>query len=502
MDYRIVRAVAEDGIASHIKDVFLACYEEIITRRITTIAALREYLEELPWHPGLDKVVRKSARLIRELNWGMFRDLDKETFPRLWKVFVLPDRHYRDIGDLKRNINVPNVFCSIIDIHAYTEFCRRHRHNFSMLNVLDGIIEQDVRDIARRNECMSYRTGGDNIVVIGTSGIDVLNATLGILDCFSRRRVVNSTKLAEARRGKSIVLQDIQVTAGIAGGQHYSSMIVTTNGDVSGSIVNTASRLQGFANFLSPENSRVMITSHVHSAVHRDSRSKGDESLGYEFFFCGRVHFKGVGLPVYEVLSMESDFKKLRYQKELRRLQTTINNGSWKDRILPDTIGLVIAVLNTVPFKKLEVVFDEETKVYSTSTVISFAEHALETYRTENDHRHMSDRLGTLLKIIQVVRRFDRLALIHVREVAAMFDRLAREYEAVQYEKIRENENGLFSQKERKVLANADRFDRARDRLIERGKDTNNIYSSSMLWNKVISEAEKEWEFRIYSGKR
>jgi len=502
MDYRITLAVENDGIGQHIKDVFLACYEEIINRRITTIVELRDYVAEIPWHPGVDKIIRKCARLIRELNWGMFRDLDSDRYPKLWKALVIPDRHYRDIGDLKRNTSGPDLFCTIMDIHAYTEFCRRHRHNFSMLNVLDGIIEKDIHDIAKKSDCLSYRAAGDNIVVIGTSATDIINATLGIQDCFSRRRVIKDSKLSEARRGKSIVLQDLKVTAGIAGGENYSSLLITANGDVSGTIVNTAARLQSFANFLAPDRSKVLVTSHVHADVQRERRSNGEEAPGYEFFACGRVYFKGLELTVYEILSMEEEFKKLRYQKELTRLQQTMGGGGWKDRILQEAMRLVVHALRTVPVTKVEVVFDDERKVYTTSTISNFAEHTLETYESDRDHRRMAKRLLRLMRMVEDVRGFDRLVLVLFRQVVEMFDKITLEFESIQYQKIRENEVGLFTVEERKVLANADRFELARQQLIERGKGNNNIYSTTVLWNKVIGEAEKNWDFRVYSGKR
>jgi class 3 adenylate cyclase len=502
MDTRILRAVAADGIAAHIKDVFLSCYDEIIARRITTVSQLVEYIDELPWHPGLEKVIRKAFGLVRELNWGVFRELDKQRYPKLWDSLVLPNRQFPETGDLKRNLQVPNIYCAVMDIHAYTDFCRKYRHNFSMLNMLDEIIQQDIRDIAQKNQCLSSRSAGDNILVIGTSPSDIIHACLGIVDCFSRRRVIKNSKIAEQRRGTSIILQDINVTAGIAGGQRYSSLVVTADGDVSGSIVNTASRLQDFANHLAPEHSKVLVTSQVFSGYLRDQRVSGRKSDGIEFFWCGRVQFKGGGVPVHEVLFVESDFKKLRYQKEYRRLVQTMLRGGWKDRLVTDAIDLVIQVLKTVPQTRLEVLFDDNTKIYNTSTIISLAEHALETYRSEQDHRQMCARLQKLLAVVELVRGFDRLVLLHLRQIVLLFDRLTLEYEAVQYQKILENESDLFSHEERKVIANAERLEQAKTRLIEQRKADNKIYSAPILWSRVIQETEKNWEFRIYSGKR
>lgn len=502
MDERIIHAVREDGLRPHLKSIFISCYDQIITRKVTTVAELMDYLGDIVWCESIEKIARKCFRLIRELNWGVFRELDKEHFPKLWRSLVIPDRRMRDVGDLKRSIQVPNTYCALMDIHAYTEFCRRHRHNFSMLNVLDTVIQKDIRDIARKNECISYRSAGDNILLIGTSARDIIHACLGIVDCFSRRRVIKSSRLAESRKGKSIVLQDIHVAGGIAGGQNYSSMVVTADGDVSGSIVNTAARLQGFANFLSPAHSKVMTSSHVRSGYLRETRGvSGTSNEAFSFFSCGRIHFKGVGLQVHEILYTDNDHHKLSYQKEFRRMLQTMERGGWKENLVPDVVSVVIAVLRTVPVSKLEFVFDGEKKLYNTETIIGLAEYAATSYRDERDHLHVNERLQKLLSIVELVNGFDRLVLLHLRQVVDLFNQMTVEYEAIQREKILANQSGLFSQKEKKILSDTERFVRAREKLIERSKMNNNIYSSAMLWNKVISDYERSWEFQIYSGK-
>ncbi len=114
----------------------------------------------------------------------------------------------------------------------------------------------------------------------------------------------------------------------------------------------------------------------------------------------------------------------------------------------------------------------------------------------------MNDRMQKLLTIVELVGGFDRLVLIHLRQVVALFDRMSREFESIQYERIMSNQSGLFSHKEKRVMADAARLGKARERLVERGKQNNNIYSAAMLWNKVISDYEKTWEFEVYSGKR
>jgi hypothetical protein len=71
----------------------------------------------------------------------------------------------------------------------------------------------------------------------------------------------------------------------------------------------------------------------------------------------------------------------------------------------------------------------------------------------------------------------------------------------LQYEKLLENQTGLFTIQERSVIDGAQRMERMRRLLIERGKRQNNIYSAPVLWNRIVSEFDGTWQFEIYSGK-
>ena len=85
MDARIVRAVEKEGLGRRLKDVLIVCYDKIIAGEIVTVAELLAYLEELGWDPRLEKIIRRSYRLIREIHWGIFKALDAETHPDLWR---------------------------------------------------------------------------------------------------------------------------------------------------------------------------------------------------------------------------------------------------------------------------------------------------------------------------------------------------------------------------------------------------------------------------------
>ena len=502
MDARIVRAVKKDGLAANIRDILIVCYDQIIARNIVSVAELLEYLGDLDWDAKLEGVVARCYRLIKELHWGIFRDLDPETHPDLWKSLTVSNRKVPDIVDLKRNVVVPNVYCGLLDIHSYTEFCQNNRHNVSMLRVLDDVIQKDMREIAHKNHCLSTRAAGDNIIVIGSSPGDMIRASLGIIDCFSRKRVLKAANLAETRKGKSIMMQDFNVSAGIAGGLRYASLVVTQDGDISGPVMNTAARLQAFAGTISPNHSKVMVTSHVYSGYMKERERKNDNSADFSFFQCGRINFKGTSVNVCELLYDKEDLKKASYQKQYSELIEATKDGRWSDRLITNGVRLVIEVLKTRPISRVKLEREGNTRSFTNDAVIGLCEEAIRLYESARDHRTVSAQLGEITDILDQASSFDPLVLTRLKQIVALYDRMTQEFESLQYERIISNQVGLFSSKERTVIDRAAQLEKIRDILIERGKKNNNIYSSSVLWNKIVSEFEGKGEFDIYSGKR
>ncbi|MFW5784402.1 MAG: hypothetical protein ACOCY8_07790, partial [Spirochaetota bacterium] len=322
------------------------------------------------------------------------------------------------------------------------------------------------------------------------------------IDLFSRKRVMQAASLSENRTGRAIAMQDFHVSAGIAGGLHYSSLIVTQDGDVSGSVVNTAARLQNFAGTIAPDQSKVMVTSHVHSGYKKETRSDREDGENFRFFSCGRIRFKGVGVSVHELLYTERDMKKVRYQQAYDDLLARLGKRTWSDRLVPDVTRLVLQVLETTPLSRLEVEHEGRRREYTNESVVRLCREAIELYESAQDHRSVSSRLGEVDAALEASGTFDPLVRSHFRQIVSVYDQMTREFETIQYEKILENQSGLFSTKERSVIDHAARLERIRDTLIERGMKSNNIYSPSVLWNKVVSEFEGKWEFEIYSGKR
>ena len=484
-------------------DILLDCYHQIASRQVVSVQDLHKWLDRFEEVPQRTAIVRRGFRLIRQLHWGIFRDVDPVDFPALWRTFVIPDRSIKDVGDLKQSIATANVYCGLLDIHAYTDFCQRNRHNSTMLRMLDDIITRDIRDIARKYRCVSHRSAGDNIVLVGSNVEHAVRAALAIIDYFSRRRVIKHSSLTEQRRGKAIILPDMHVTAGIAGGRAYGSLIITRDGDISGSLINTAARLQSLANTLSPARSKVMVTSHVYAAITRKRRiAATTEVAPFDFFQCGTMRFKGVKTGVVEVLFTNQDFRKIEYQGAYRRLLETIERRLWRDRLIPDAMHLIVAVLKTVPDARIAVEVDGRQRHHSTRALTQLSTRMLSAYRSEAQHTVFIRRLRRLLELLEQLDEFDKLVLMYLSKVVDLFDRVTSEYEALQDARILEHRDALFTIQERAALADAERLERIRSKLLERAKRDTNRSSPKNLWNTVLDKYEKDWVFEIYSGKR
>ncbi|MFA7567369.1 MAG: adenylate/guanylate cyclase domain-containing protein [Alkalispirochaeta sp.] len=501
IDDRILRVVKTDGLGARIKDVLIDCYDQIVAGAITTVDELVVYLEPLGDTERLEGVVRRCYRLIREIHWGIFRHLDSKTHPELWRALTVTNRKIADIADLKQNVVVPNIYCALLDVHGYTAFCQKNRHNVTMLRMLDNLMHNDLQTVAAHHHCIASRSAGDMVILIGSSPIDIVRACLGIIASFSRKRVVKATETFESRRGASVVMQDFNVSAGIAGGQHYNSLIVTQDGDISGVLVNTAARLQSLAGRIAPDRSKVMVASHVYTRYRKAANLAGGID-GLQFFDCGKIAFKGVGVGVHELLFLEWELKKVAYQDEYQAVVSAARRGQWSDSLVPDAIRLVAKAIETNPIPQVSVIEDGRTRKVSSSEIAQLCKEAINIYEYGKDHRKAAVLLEEIGGLLERCTAFDPLVLIHFRRIAGAYDQMVRELERVQYQRIIENQKSLFSVKERSLIDHAARLEGVRAHLIEREMQDNSIYSTTMLWNKIVNDFDNGLEIDVYLGKR
>jgi len=319
------------------------------------------------WPEGSVKQIALSVGfdLIRRLHWGFFADLDPDRYPRLWTELVIPDEHYDFAGDLKRNISLPNLYIGMVDLHGYTSFCRENRKNLNRLELLDRVIQDDIPLVVERAGVLSRRVRGDEILLVGGSASDTMEAVLLVAEFFREGRdpALDNAQLSSAaadsvtprlsatggsgyRASIEASVPRFEVSAGVAGGQGFTALVVTRDGDLSGDAVNTAARLQSRAGRLSSDRTRVMVTNHVHRSLQAE-KAKTEFSVYYrllhqiDFIDAGQVDFKGLTVSVLDVVfPHEADRRRLLYRESLVSLYEAIEAGLWKNRVFEDALHL------------------------------------------------------------------------------------------------------------------------------------------------------------------
>jgi len=371
--------IKEYSAASSAYEVFVLLSDKIVKGELVTFNALRNYCAALPDDRRTQVILRKAFELQKRLYWGFFREISPVSHPKVWSKVVIPDRKYHFAGDIKRMATIPDVYMAILDIHGYTRFCQKHRHNMSMLDLLDRVIQQDIPEIAARFGVVSRRARGDEILLLGGSASELFEVVYLIA-----RRLAKDGKAAKAEAGaksegakpappakgapslrtaalaKPVVrevkeanaavvpdgLPGFQISAGVAGGAKYAQLVITRDGDLSGTIVNTAARLQARANRISPDQTKILLTSITFQKLKMQPSSKTFEFLkAVDFFDTGLVEFKGINVPVFDTVFLDRDASRLEYRERMGALYDSIGQGLWTTRIFSDALSLMARII-------------------------------------------------------------------------------------------------------------------------------------------------------------
>lgn len=323
--------------------------EGIVSGRYEDFASLKRATRTWPRDQRTGYALSSAFQLLRRVNWGIFSSLSPERYPRLWSELVLGDDQYDFAGDLKRNMSLPNIFVGMLDLHGYTSFCRENRKNLSRLELLDRMIQDGVSAIAASVGVISRRSRGDEILLIGASAGDVLEAALLCSEYFGDGAFVDPDipeppPLVPELPVRDPYLPRFTFAGGIAGGQGFTDLVVTRDGDLSGDAVNAAARLQARASRISSTGTRILVTNHVYRSL-LSEREKGTVPYRLlpqiDFVDAGKVEFKGLRVSVYDTILATRDAKRLSYSGALEDLYGSIDAGLWKSRVFDDATRLL-----------------------------------------------------------------------------------------------------------------------------------------------------------------
>ena len=431
--------IKEYGQSSSVYEVLSHLMDKVTSGELATFESLKRYVSVLPTGQRLEAMLRRAFFLQRRLYWGFFKDVSPESYPSVWEQVVVPDRDYPFAGDLKRYMSIQNVYLCIVDIHGYTKYCHDQRHNMSMLDLLDKMLQVDVPRIAAESEVVSKRARGDELLLLGSSATSVLDAVLRIIKYLSKRR-----RLSDGRPGKpgeGFVLPEFFVSAGIAGGQSYTSLVITRDGDLSGDLVNTAARLQARANAIAPDRNKILLTSHVYQRLKGAGVSiqRVDGINKVDFFNTGAIEFKGVSLTVYDTVFLETEAYRLGYREAMEDLYVAIDKGMWKSRIFEAAATLAERIVSNLP--------TEDKGGAARRAMLGDLKAATDSFGVERYEKAVAS-FGEMVSKLEAIPGVDGLALEYLRAVHDNYTVLVDAFTANLDRDIDEHLDTIFGQKE------------------------------------------------------
>lgn len=410
---------------------------------------------------------------------------------------VVPDRKYRFAGDLKRLMSIPNIYLGLLDIHGYTRYCHRHRGNLSMLDLLDTMIQEGVPRIAAKVGVVSRRVRGDEILLVGPSAPDLLEATLFIMDYFSERHKL-SEELQHSRKSIDVILPGFQLAAGIAGGQKYTPLVITKDGDLSGDIVNTAARLQARAGKISPDRNKILITSHVYQRLRAAAEKQPRSYKGkIDYFNTGTVEFKGLSLDVYDTVFLPAEAYRIAYRETMEELYESIDHGLWKSKVFEDTMKLIARIVTSLP----EIAIQGQrlaSRDTSRNGFLTRSKTALDHFLGERFERAVA-ALGELTEDLGSIQGIDELALDYLVEIHRNYLTILRSFVDNLDREVDEHPDAIYNPTEKQAFLTLQKHHSMFDGVREAARLR--VHNRKAIWYRVAEYAAPSLAISIQAKK-
>ena len=487
-------------------EFFSFLYDKIVTRGIITFSKLKELaapaLREKWTHP----VVMRAFQLLKILNWGFFARITPNTHKKLWKEIVIPDKDFPEAGDLKKTLQISDLYIAMLDIHGYTKFCMESRKNLSMMHTLDWAIENEIRRISTQCGAISQRERGDEMVVVAASATDALLVTLCIIDYFGKTDVVGDPKIPTKRSGNAEALPVFKITAGITGGNTQSPLIITERGSLSGFLLNSGARLQTRANELSPKESRVMIAKQVMMNYEKENAANVcilERNDSVYFFDTGHIEFKGVMIPTCEVVFDKNERYKENFSEEMVKLLGSIRDNLWELKIFQDLTELLLKVAQFMP--KFCVTPAQPLNGMQTivnESYMQLCRLAYKAYCVDEDYYAAVEFLRHLVEISEQIPLFDRLVLDYLRGITDKYAFLLSVFESNIDREVDEKASKIFHEDYYKAWLAAKKSTQIYEKLRSMGRKSKDLTQKRNLWHNMLSQNKEHMEFTLYSGKK
>ena len=485
-------------------ELFSLFYERIINGEIRSFSALKEFAAPVIGNSKTHSVLIRAFNLIKRLYWGFFSKLNPETYARLWKELVISDKIFPEAGDIKRTLQISNLYICMLDIHGYTKFCMESRKNLSMMHILDRAIENDIGKITAKCQSLSQRERGDEIVVVSASATDAIAATLGIIDFFGKTDILAGTDIFTGRLDESTALPVFKVSAGITGGNTTSPLIITEKGSLSGFLLNSGARLQIRANELAANESKVMIAKQVEmNFLKENSSDKNWMAINKSLYFfnTGHIEFKGVMIPTCEMVFYNDQKYKEKFSEVMVRLFASIKDNLWEQRIFYDLTELIAKVAREMP--KFQVKLDiqiDGIQIFSNESLVHLAQKANKAYFKEDDYILAVKIINQIIEIIKLAPSFDRHVFDYIVGISEKYTMLLDPYIKSLDQQIELKSSEIFQGNYLPQWVASKKGISMYEKLHEMGMRSPIITNKKALWYNILKQSDMT--FTLYSGKK
>ena len=487
-------------------EFFSFLYDKIINKEVVAFSKLRELIAPAIKDKWTHPVIMRAFQLLKRLNWGFFAAISPNTHKKLWKELIIPDKDFPEAGDLKKTLQISNLYVAMCDIHGYTKFCMESRKNLSMMHTLDWAIENEISRISTQCGAISQRERGDEMVVVAASATDALMVTLCIIDYFGKTEIVNDPLIPTKRSGNADALPIFKITAGITGGNTQSPLIITERGNLSGFLLNSGARLQTRANELSPKDSRIMIARQVMMNYEKENASEKCTLMQNDsiyFLDTGHIEFKGVMIPTCEVVFDKSERYKEQFADKMTQLFSSIRENLWEQRIYQDLVELLIKVAQTMPkFTVTPPAPIGGMQTITNESFIQLCKLGFKSYCKDEDYYLAVEYLRHVLYVCEQLPSFDRLILDYLKGIIEKYQILLDAYEKQIDKEVDEKSAVIFHGDHYKTWLAAKNGYQVYEKLRVIGRKSNELTKKKNLWLGLLSQNKEKMEFTLYSGKK
>lgn len=404
--------------------------DKIVRGELSTFNSLQTYVAAVPEGQRKEAVLRRAFELQRKLYWGFFRDISPTKFPNVWSRVVVPDRKYHFAGDIKRMAAIPDLYMAMLDIHGYTRFCQKYRHNLSMLELLDRLLNEEVPAIAAGLGVVCRRAGGDELLLLGGQAGELFEAVYLIQRRLAKGQAEEgktAASAAAAERG----LPGFELSAGVAGGAKYAQLLITRDGDLSGTIVNTAARLQARANRISPDKTKVLLTNVACQKLKSQGQgaSRFEYAKAVDFFDTGMVEFKGVNVPVFDTVFLATEALRLEYRERMDALYESLSQGLWGSRVFADALNVVARIVTSSSGGLVDASTGAPIDAADSISLIQRIKKAQSLFAAER-YEQAVEELSQLVELLDRAEGRDAIVLEYLRGVRDNYRKMVESFEA------------------------------------------------------------------------